>query len=241
MDILFNELSLTGQFDTREQFVSDALSSLVTLLNEIDISVNVLYKKYDFYTSKVTTVDSIHDILIGNISRQFKEVLRFKNQLRQLFDDPYWEDNKKHASTCSYECNGVNVCGESLAEACERDKVIISFQHLDFSNKQLSVIKNKNTTVLLDNLVATGDYYVVARQRGIIVVFSLKDSTRFRKTNFDRQGQMVYKETKTGCYWYLDNLHKNHYEVFDSKEEHIGVADIQGNVDTSKRVSGRKL
>jgi hypothetical protein len=94
---------------------------------------------------------------------------------------------------------------------------------------------------LLDNLIATGDYFIVARQRGIIVIFSLKDPTRFNKTNFERQGQMVYKETRTGCFWYLDNLHKNHFEVFDSKEEHIGIADMQGNVDTSKRVSGRKL
>lgn len=241
MEILFNELSLTGQFASREQFVNDALPPLIALLNEIDSSTNVFYKKQDFYTSLVTGTDSIHDILVGSISRQYKEVLRFKSQLRQLFGNPYWEDDRKHATNCTYEYNKKNVCGHSIAEACERDKIVISFSHSDFSQVKFSILKDKSITIELDNLFSIGHYNTIARQRGIIVVFYLKDTTRFKKTNFDRQGQMVYKETKTGCYWYLDNLHKNHYEVFDSKEEHIGIADMQGNVDTSKRVSGRKL
>jgi hypothetical protein len=241
MDILFNELSLTGQFTSREQFVNEALSPLIVLLSEIDSSKNIFYKRQDFYASLVTKTDSIHDILIGNISRQYKEVLKFKSQLRQLFDNPYWEDDRKHATACIYEYNKKNVCGHSIAEACERDKIVISFTHSDFSKVKLSVLKNKSITIELDNLFSVGHYNTIVRQRGIIVDFSLKDVTRFSKTKHVRQGQPVYKEITTNCYWYLDNLHKDHYEVFDSNEVHIGIADRQGNVDTSKCVDNRSL
>ena len=241
MEILFNELSLTGQFDSREQFVDEALPPLLSLLNEIDSSKNIFYKKQDFYASLVTKTDSVHDILIGNISRQYKEISKFKRQLRQLFDNPYWEDNRKHLSTCAYEYNGTNLCNHSIAEACERDRVIISFTHPNFSGIKLSVLKNNSGEIELDNIFAEGHYNTIARQRGITVVFSLKDITRFCKTGQNRQGQLVYKELISGCYWYLDNLHKNHYEVFDSSGVHIGIADMQGNIDISKRVNGRTL
>ena len=241
MDILINELSLTGQFASREQFVNNALPPLVGLLNEIDFSKNACYKKQDFYTSLITETDSIHDILIGNISRQYKEVLKFKRQLYLLFDNPHWENDRKHSIICTYEYNKTNVCGYSIAEACERDKIVISFIHSDFSEVKLSVLKNKNITIKLDNLFTVGHYNTVARQRGIIVEFSLKDTTRFNKTKLVRQGQPVYKEIETSRYWYLDNLHRNHYEVFDSSEVHIGIADMQGNVDISKQVSNRCL
>jgi hypothetical protein len=241
MEILFNELSLTGQFISREQFVNEALPQIAALINEADGATNVFYKNRDFYASLVTATDSIHNILIGNISRQYKEIIKFKRQLRQLFEDPYWEDDRKHSVNCIYEYEKTNVCNHSIAEACERDQVIISFTHPNFSVIKLSVLKNNSIAVTLDNLFTVGHYNTVARQRGITVVFSLKDITRFCKTGQERQGQLVYKELTSGYYWYLDNLHKNHYEVFDSNEKHIGIADIEGNIDVSKRVNGRTL
>ena len=240
MEILFNELSLTGQFASREQFVNDTLPQIAALINEIDGST-VFYKNRDFYASLVTPTDSIHDILIGNISRQYKEIIKFKRQFLQLFHNPFWEDDRKHVSTDAYDFNGKSVCDKSMAEACERDKVIISFTHQDFSELKLTVVKNRANDIELDNLFAPGHYISIARQRGIIVDFTLKDATRFSKTRLVRQGQPVYKEISTNCYWYLDNLHKNHYEVFDSEEVHIGIADKQGIVDTTKRKDDRRL
>jgi hypothetical protein len=53
----------------------------------------------------------------------------------------------------------------------------------------------------------------------------------FSKTNFVEQGQPVYQEIATSYYWYLDNLHKNHYEVFNYNGDHIGIADLNGEID----------
>lgn len=69
--------------------------------------------------------------------------------------------------------------------------------------------------------------------------FSLLNKDRFKRTSQVQQGQTVFEELKTGYFWYLDNLHKDHYEVFNSIRKHIGVADLDGNIDTSKVDNGR--
>ena len=68
--------------------------------------------------------------------------------------------------------------------------------------------------------------------------FSLSDTIRFEKcTGIDEiQGASVYKEIKTGRYWYKDMFHKTHYEVFNSTgKKHLGEADMDGNLDENKK------
>jgi hypothetical protein len=167
MDILINELSLNGQFVTAEDFVNDALPPLIVLLNEIDFNKDSLYKKYDFYSSLVTETYSIYDILTGSISRQYDEIRKFKSQIDRLFDDPYWENSRKHPEDSKYVHNGHNICGQSLAEACERDKIVVSFLHSGFSSIQLSVLKEK-TEMKIDNLFQKGHYTDMAWERNMM-------------------------------------------------------------------------
>ena len=71
--------------------------------------------------------------------------------------------------------------------------------------------------------------------------FSLEDSKRFTKTSFVIQGAPVYQENNTKHYWYRDNLHKTHYEVFDSNgKNHLGEADLDGNLDSSKKDKSKR-
>lgn len=61
----------------------------------------------------------------------------------------------------------------------------------------------------------------------------------------ERNGRRpVYRELVTNHLYYVDGLHFGaaaHLEVFNADEAHIGIADLQGNVDASKRVQGRRL
>ncbi len=243
MDILLNELSLSGQYASREIFVEEILPSLIEVLDEIQkLFKATIYKNQQFYSSKVTNADTIHDILVGDLSRQYPSLKKIKRQLKSLFAEPYWEDTRKHSNSLSYTYQGNDICNHSVAEACERDKVIVSFRDSElFREETLSILKNGNEQIGIDNLVNAGHYSNVLRQRGIICPFSLKDGTRFQKDGRIVQGQNVYREINTGYYWYLDNLHKNHYEVFDKNGQHIGTANTDGVIDHSKRVNGRTL
>lgn len=66
----------------------------------------------------------------------------------------------------------------------------------------------------------------------------LRDITRFKKTSFRYDGRVIYCEVAIVRYWYVDNLHygkADHLEVFEKTGYHIGEADLQGNIDISKK------
>jgi len=167
MEILINELSLSGQFDSIDHFIESGLRPFIKALNDIDFQSCLLYKKYDFYSAKITMQHSIHDILIGVISRQYDEIRKLKSQFVKIFDQPYWEDETKHSANSVYLFNGKNVCGFSLAEACERDKIVISFNHDDFLSIRLFISKD-DKNIILDNLFEFGHYTLIAYRHNLI-------------------------------------------------------------------------
>ncbi len=72
----------------------------------------------------------------------------------------------------------------------------------------------------------------------------LRDTTRFQKNSRKYDGRCIYCELLTGMYWYVDNLHYGeaaHLEVFDKRGFHIGEADLQGNIDTSKKDKNKTI
>lgn len=73
--------------------------------------------------------------------------------------------------------------------------------------------------------------------------FTLNDPNRFEKYNgiSPIQGASVYKELSTGYYWYIDMLHKNHYEVFDHTGNHLGEADLNGILDTTQKDTTKRI
>lgn len=70
-----------------------------------------------------------------------------------------------------------------------------------------------------------------------------------------RDGQRMYYDTKSKCYFYVDKTHSyTHYEIFDRTGKHIGVLDgkelenllenggkITSIIDETRAVSGRRI
>jgi len=183
-EILINELSLSGQFSSADEFISGgSLLKFNALLNEIKSPNVLLYKSHGFYESMVTKDISIYSLLVGTISRQYDEIRKMKSGLACLFEDPYWENEQKHSSEFSYFFNKDCVTGKSLAEACERDRVVISFFHQNFSCNRLFVQKEE-TEIALDNLFKEKDYIDVAWKRSFIACeeYCIK---KFKSTKLD--------------------------------------------------------
>jgi len=199
MEILINELSLSGQFSSVENFINIGLKPFIRVINDINFQSDLLYKKYDFYQVKVTPCDTIYDIFKKNISRQYDEIRKFKSQLEKLFIKPYWEDNPKHSANKIYLYNGNNICGSSLAEASERDKIIASFCHNDFQLEQLSVYKD-NTETKIDNLLEQGQYIKISYQQNHISFYSYcekifsKSKLNFSEINSKEGFSLIKKE-----------------------------------------------
>lgn len=140
MDILINELSLHSQFNNETDFF-DSLKENLKIIKLIEVLSFNLLKKYDFYSYNVTDKLDLNSIIKikGN-----DEVTRFKSLLSRLINDPpYWENEQKHSSSDEYICTQTELTsGYSIAEACERDKTIMSFKSDKFLDEVISVLKN---------------------------------------------------------------------------------------------------
>lgn len=76
--------------------------------------------------------------------------------------------------------------------------------------------------------------------------FSLLDVSRFERTNYiyPHTKRRIYKHIETGDYWYYDFFHKDnieHFEVYDATGRHKGEADINGDIDETKKDSNKSI
>jgi len=167
-EILINELSLDAQFTSLEGFICDGpLKDFNARLNELKSFDVLVYKKNDFFDYKIINDKSIYDILVGSISRQYDEIRKMKSNLVFLFEDPYWESNQKHSENIYYSYDDKCITGQSLAEACERDKIVISFSHNNYLKSQLAVYKEKEE-IIIGNICKEKSFFDIAFNRNLI-------------------------------------------------------------------------
>lgn len=72
----------------------------------------------------------------------------------------------------------------------------------------------------------------------------VREKERFQKTSSRYDGRAIYYEVATTRYWYVDNLHFGkaaHLEVFNQAGSHVGEADLEGNIDESKRDKNKTI
>jgi hypothetical protein len=74
-----------------------------------------------------------------------------------------------------------------------------------------------------------------------VKTFSLFDKNRFQRTGQTFHAKPIFQEINTGNYWYLDNFHKDEYEVFSANCQHVGTANLQGEMNPNSQVNGRVI
>jgi hypothetical protein len=155
VQVLFNELSLTGQFSNQDDFVKNGLLPFVGVLKEMKGFSTLLLKKSDVWGKMITPTITLHSLLINNAFRKHDEVRRLKLAIVDLTNEPFWDSDCKQDANSTYLLDGADICGSSPAEACERDKVVVSFVSSSASIDPLNVIRNGINIPLL-NLICSG-------------------------------------------------------------------------------------
>ena len=155
MQILFNELSLTGQFSDQDVFVRNGLLPFVGILKEMQGFSTLLLKKSDVWDKMITQSNTLHAFLINNAFRKTDEVRRWKSAIADLTKEPFWDSDSKQNPDYTYLLDGADIRGSSPAEACERDKVVVSFVSSSASLDPLNIIRNGVNVPLL-NLTRSG-------------------------------------------------------------------------------------
>lgn len=155
MQILFNELSLTGQFSNQNAFIESGLLPVIGVLKEMQGFSMILLKKSDTWSKKITPSATLHSLLVENVRRTTDEVRRFKSAISHLTKEPFWDSDSKQDIASTYLLDGTDIRGSSPAEACERDKVVVSFVLSSASVDPLNIIRN-GINVPLNNLTCSG-------------------------------------------------------------------------------------
>lgn len=180
MDICINELSLSGQYTSEQEYIEKGLFPMVEVLRGMDSSPYECYMISTLYGCHITPTDTLYSLLTASKLRQSDEIRRFKSLLaKKLSIGPYWDLAPKHSVTDCFKMGTKEIGGTSLAESCERDKVILSFSHNEFAGHCVEIFKNE-FSVLLRNLFSITNLVELMREQGDI---SFKQYLAFQSRN----------------------------------------------------------
>lgn len=114
-----------------------------------------LLKKNDVWNQNVTPTSTLYSVINSSELRTSDELRRFKTAIASLCKEPFWDNDTRQSTDFSYFLDGVGIWGSSSAEACERDKIIVSFLSSSSSLDPLNIIRN-GINVPLKNLLSAG-------------------------------------------------------------------------------------
>ncbi|MDX2303100.1 MAG: hypothetical protein NW226_09880 [Microscillaceae bacterium] len=251
--IFINEASYHNQFNSEEDF-DQAMGTFREILKTL-FTFKDRYQGISLWIHKSSILNFIDEIemiskdkfLKTDIERQIFEKLRT--------DD--WEEKTLHSNQDKFlylhwnaKENGLrieNFVNTSIAEISERilqypeeNYLLINFAASRFQEKKyIQIIKSD----AWDNLLHIVQIDCIENHQDFETWFEqnhqldslFEDKHRFEKTKRKVQGRSVFKEIRTGYYWYYDNFHRDfeskdlkkpvEIEVFDSQGNHVGVAD----------------
>jgi hypothetical protein len=271
MEIFINECSLTGQYYDVGEFETSLknLASIFYFINEKVKSENKqIFGDISVFVDYEAIRGSNFFAAFKNSNPQIRK--NFRESVFQFSRAKHWSSEQVHSPEdkflyLSSKKDIHDVSNTSIAEVAERtlqnpnnNYLLVNFinsifcvencQHPDIRECfSIPIVKNNSEEFLvkldcLDNKSAIENWL---REKQILkdpeLKGILKDAKRFRK--IPRQGEPNrYFEILTKRYWYLDELHRNHFEVFDSTgKNHLGVADLEGNIDETKKDPNRSI
>ncbi len=164
-------------------------------------------------------------------------------------------DNTCHYFQWNFNKSQIEYCFDIIKDITERkiqfeleQYILINFNDsIEYCRERILVFKDaKHISNFPSNFIHidfVSDFleFEIWLKTNHIVGFSLLDKNKFKRTSLVQQGKPVFESLETGAYWYMDNFHKDEYEVFDSNRTHIGVANLNGIIDSNKAIAGRNF
>lgn len=141
MEVVLNDLSLEGQFDTVEEFSESLLQYTLPTLEILKNNQIEVLKSYMMYNLMVTPTHKFADIM--QLSGD-PVLSKLRSQLHSLYgEEPYWEDDSQCNEDAIYSCKYTeSFNGYCIAEALERNAWIYSFENEKFIDEFLEITKN---------------------------------------------------------------------------------------------------
>lgn len=222
------------------------LNEAVKLLKNKNIKVSYDSENFQAFKDKLVQLDNTYMHKAGTALRIVLSI-----GAEDLNDNPT-KKTDHHYFEYTFEPPAISRAEKPLAEMAERqlkyelEKYLIlnCWDRYTSHRSKIMVFKDAlhndllpHEFIALENIVSFEK--LNTRLESFQNDFSLNDNVVFERTSFFYQGKSMYREKSTNRYWYLDNFHKNEYEIFDGNGRHLGTADLNGNVNSLTAVPGR--
>lgn len=149
MQLIINEISIEKKFLD----LTDFLTHLKEIISVYKLEIEGLEIYKPSYLYDVILFDEIKfwDVLTDKRYSRDDMIRRYKVLLDNMVSkDPYWDLDMKHNTSDEYDCEFTSKkFNYGIAEACERDKVILSFSCEEFLKCEIINV-NKNGSTLID-------------------------------------------------------------------------------------------
>jgi hypothetical protein len=267
--IFINETSFHSQYKLEDDF-SEAVGVFRKILKLIS-EYQQRFGTISVWINKEAIDDFLEEFLIivkdeglkSDIENQIFNKLNANDWKSNPLNKPeskffyfYWNKNTNKYEVEVSINDTMSEIGERVLAYSEENYLAINFIESKFQGKKyIQIIKGD----ALDNFSDIVRIDCVENLEGLQEWFEnnfkldslFQDRNRFEKTKIKAQGQPVFKEIKTGYYWYFDNFHRDfeskevkkptEIEVFDSQGKHLGVADLEGKIDFSSKKDDRNI
>lgn len=206
MQIILNELSIEKKFLDVEDFLKH-LKEIVRIY-KIKIENLQIYKPSYLHDLIIFNEVKFLDIITDKKYSRDDVIRRYKILLRNMvYNPPYWDLDMKHRTSDKYECEfSAKESAYGIAEACERDKIILSLSCKEFLECEvIKVTKNETTQLDIVNICSKDSLLEYMKNDSKI---SLLDycKLKFENTN------LCFDEIDKG--YGFDSLNKDEAEIF---------------------------
>jgi hypothetical protein len=241
MEIFINELSLESQYHSDMEF----REALLVFIGMFDLLREKVREKHFYKDSLFYNRHAIkNEHFLASFNRMNRDVREaFTRIIFNKLNPRDWREDRKHSLVIEYLCPALDfekVNDTSVAEAAERqllqpdiEKLLVNFSGSRFGKLQVSSIRvlkqcEPEQSIDVPFIEKKEELKNIFEEIHIPLDIFLHNKDKFRRTQRIVQGRVVFEEIATRHLWYLDNLHRDHYEVFDRDRRHLGEADLHG-------------
>jgi len=150
MELILNELSFDGQFQTQDEFVDYVLDTLIPVLDVVIENRVPLLKKSDIYNRKITCEATMQDLLMR---ANEPSMSLLKSYIVNLgYCEPYWDFPALTDLEAKYEYPASAEEPNCFTEVIERGGKLLSLRHRLYDSDQFLCRRN-GETLEIDNII----------------------------------------------------------------------------------------
>lgn len=190
MELILNEFSLNGQFDSEEEFAYYIIDILIPVLKVIEEKRIPLLRKSTMYNCQVTKEQQLQDFLKRANDPVISVLKKYISNL--AFCEPYWDLEAESLNDVKYEYPAKADEPNCFTEAIERNAGLVSFRNDEFK-EACFICKRDNENISICN-ITTLKYLLVEYLK------ENRDDIRYVLEKFPFGRTVLLAEVKGKCY-----------------------------------------